>query len=120
MTYSAEVARSAAESLKKLEANAYSIVLVSSTLADDKDGWKKIIGKMNGQKPYLRRQIFVVLVSDTLKSGDSSAAFFNGVNLTANKSDLGNLADLIQEGQKHFREFYSLFNKMSAEKSLRF
>ena len=117
--YSVDVARGTSEAIKKVDANPYSLILIDSNLPDDKEGWRKIVDRVNGQKPAIRRQTFVALLSDTAKSGDGGAAFFSGVNLTVNRAEVGNLSNLLREGQRYFQEFYQLFHHLIEEKNLR-
>lgn len=116
MGYTVEVIRTAAEALKKVDSDLYQTVVVGSNFSDDKDGARKIIGRMNGQKSLQRRQTFVVLTSPHLRTGDLSSAFINGANWIVNKADLANFASSVAEGQQLFRQMYTLFNRVVAER----
>lgn len=115
--YSIESAATTAESLKKIESHTYNLITVDYNFPDDKEGGIKIIGKINGQKPNIRRQTFVVLISANVKSADASAAFFHGANVTVNKEDIRHLEHLIRDGQRRFNELYRVFNRMVEEKN---
>ncbi|PWT93605.1 MAG: hypothetical protein C5B54_01585 [Acidobacteria bacterium] len=114
--YALDVARGATEAIKKMDAGSFNLVITCSSLPDDAEAGTKIIGKLNGQKPAMRRQTFIIVVSPTLKNGDSNAAFFQGANLTVNANELKNLETLIREGQRHFQQIYSVFSRVLAEK----
>jgi CheY-like chemotaxis protein len=114
--YSVDPASTTTEALKKIESNDYRLVTLDLSFPDDKEGGKKIIGKINGKKPMLRREMFVVLISAAVKSDDANAAFFNGVNLTVNRSEIAGLGGLVRSGQTHFQQIYRTFNRLLAEK----
>ena len=117
--YSIDVARSTSEAIKKVENGYYQLITVDYIFPDDKEGGNKIIAKINGQKPAQRRQTFVVLISANVKSADANAAFFHGANITVNKEEIKNLESLIREGQRHFQQIYSIFNRVLADKNER-
>lgn len=119
MGYHLDVARSTAEAIKKVESGFYSLVTVDYIFPDDKEGGNKIISKINGQKPAQRRQTFVVLISANIKSADANAAFFHGANITVNKDEIKNLEAHIREGQRHFQQIYSIFNRILDDKNER-
>lgn len=115
--YSIETAATTAEALKKIELQPYNVITVDYNFPDDKEGGVKILGKINGQKPNIRRQTFVVLISANIKSADASAAFFHGANITVNKEEIRNLEHLIRDGQRRFNELYRVFNRIVEEKN---
>lgn len=117
--FNAEIARSTAEAIKKVEQNFYDLITVDYVFPDDKEGGNKIIAKINGQKPVQRRQQFIVLISANIKSSDASAAFFHGANVTVNKDEIKNLEALIQEGQRHYQQIYNVFNRVLTDKNER-
>lgn len=115
--YKVEIAKTTAEALKKIETGTYNLITVDYTFPDDKEGGVKIIARLNGQKPGVRRETFVVLISANVKSADASAAFFHGANITVNKDEIRHLEYLIREGQRHFHELYRVFNRVVEEKN---
>lgn len=117
MGYKIETAGSTAEALKKVETGTHDLVTVDYNFPDDKEGGVKIIAKINGQKPALRRERFVVLISANVKSADASAAFFHGANITVNKEEIRHLEHLIRDGQHRFRDLYRVFNRIVEEKN---
>ena len=109
MGYQVENTTVAAEAVKKLESSIYQIVIVNYALSDDKDGGRKIIGRINGWKPLQRRQTFIVLVSPHVKTSDANQAFLHGVNLTVHEADIANLEALIREAQRLYQQLYHTF-----------
>ena len=117
MGYHVDTANSTAEALKKVETGSYELITVDYNFPDDKEGGIKIIAKINGQKPALRRERFVVLISAHVKSADASAAFFHGANITVNKEEIRHLEHLIRDGQRRFHDLYRVFNRIVEEKN---
>jgi predicted Zn finger-like uncharacterized protein len=115
--YKVDTAGTTADSLKKIETGHYNLVTIDYNFPDDKEGGVKILSKLNGQKPNIRRETFVVLISANVKSADASAAFFLGANITVNKEEIRHLEHLIRDGQRRFHELYRIFNRMVEEKN---
>jgi hypothetical protein len=60
-----------------------------------------------------------VLLSTTAKSAGAEAAFLQGANLVVNKEELKGLEPALREGQKTFRQLYSVLNSLIHEKNMR-
>jgi len=114
--YAVEVAGTAAECLKRLEARPYRIVTVDAAFPDDKDGGNQIIGRINGMKPVARRLTFLANISANTRTLYSGSAFFQGTNIAVNKADLPKLETLIRDGLQQFQHFYRIFNRLIADK----
>src|SRR5205823_2667931 len=56
INYVLDPAHTAAEALKKIDSASYDLVVVGTSFPDDKDGLKKIVGRINGQKSVQRRK----------------------------------------------------------------
>lgn len=56
-----------------------------------------------------RRQIFTVWVADTVKSLDPRPAFLKSLQMVVNTEDLGRFPDLLEKGQKIWKDFYHPF-----------
>jgi predicted Zn finger-like uncharacterized protein len=117
MNYAVDTARTAGDALKKIDSGAFDLVLVGTSFPDDKDGLRKIVGRINGQKSLQRRQTFLVIVSAQHKTSDQSAAFMLGANWIIHKSDLARFAPVLSEGQQYFRQLYHLFNRVLDERN---
>ncbi|HEY4492576.1 MAG TPA: hypothetical protein VI958_11300, partial [Acidobacteriota bacterium] len=118
MGYSSDIAQTIADAIKRIDANSYSLVTVDSNLSGEQEDWRKAVDRLNSQKSLNRRHTFVILIAENVKSADSAAAFFNGVNMIVNRGELGNLKNFITDGQKYFQQFYDLFTRVSEERNL--
>ena len=116
MNYTLDPARTAADALKKIDSGAYDLVIVGTSFPDDKDGLKKIVGRINGQKSVQRRKTFLVVVSAQHKTGDQSAAFMLGANWIIHKADLARFGPVLSDGQQFFRQLYHLFHRVLDER----
>jgi predicted Zn finger-like uncharacterized protein len=110
--YQAENAVTAADSLKCLDAF-YSLILIDPSFADDAEAAKKLVGRVNIRKSQERREMFVVLISPTLKTLDGNSAFLNGVNLIVNQGDLQNIEASIKQSQKDFQQMYAAYHEVT-------
>ncbi|MCI0413846.1 zinc-ribbon domain-containing protein [bacterium] len=115
MGYQPESCSSAMESLKTVHSS-YGIIVVDPVFPDDPEAGKKLIGKINAKKAVDRRQTFLVLISSTQKTLDGNSAFFSGVNLILNKSDLDDFEMTVRQGQKDYHHLYSTFRLIFEEK----
>ena len=114
MGYQSESCSSATEGLKIVD-SPYGLIIIDSIFPDDPEGSKKLIGRINSKKAVDRRQTFLVLISSTQKTLDGNSAFFSGVNLIINKTDLNNFETTLRQSQKNFHQMYSTFRRVFEE-----
>lgn len=119
MGYTVERAATKEEAERKIEAEFYPLILLNLAYPDDKEGGQRLLAVINGQKSAQRRQTFVVLLSTSLKSTGAESAFLQGANIVLNKEDLKQLEPLVRDGQKTFRQLYSVLSSLLLEKNMR-
>ena len=117
--YAVQTCSHLTEALGSLESGFYDVIITDFVFPDDAEGGQKILSKVNGRKTGERRKMFVVLVSDQIKTLSAQAAFFQSVNISVHKSDLRNFERLFQEGIRHFSEMYGTYYKMLDESTER-
>lgn len=103
------------EALGRLESGYFEVIVTDFAFQDDPEGGQKLLGKVNGRKTEERRKMFVVMVSDQIKTLPAQGAFFQGVNISVHKSDLRNFERFFQDGVRHFNEMYGNYYKMLDE-----
>lgn len=113
--YDTESCSTAAESLKSVDSQ-YGLVVIDPSFADDLEGAKKIIGKINVKKGTHRRRTFVVLLSSTYKTMDGNSAFLNGVNLIVNKADIDQFDSILQQAKSQFQQMYAPLRSIADRK----
>jgi hypothetical protein len=62
-----------------------------------------------------RREMFVVLIGQRLKTADHLQAFIESVNLTLHADDLPQLATLLSRGLTDQKRFYKVFTECLIE-----
>jgi len=112
MGYETETAVTAADSMKTID-GMFSLVLIDPSFGDDSEASKKLIGRLNSKRSVDRREVFVVLISTTQKTGDGNAAFMSGVNLIVHKGELNMIEASIRQSQKDFEKMYATFYQLT-------
>lgn len=113
--YSTDVCFSSVDALRKLEMAFYHAISTELVFPDEPDGGKQILMKINNQKPDQRRKIFVAIISNSIKTTESDAAFFHGGNITVNKQDLNQLENYITDGKKFYESLYQNYLEIVSE-----
>lgn len=113
--YAADFASSAVESVRKLDMAFYHAVSTELSFPDEPEGGKNILAKLNSQKPDQRRNIFIAIISNNIKTTDPDNAFFHGANITVNKNELLELERLVVDGQKYHEALYQNYSEIVAE-----
>jgi predicted Zn finger-like uncharacterized protein len=113
MGYSIEHVRSTSDAVKKLENESFDLISTDWSFPDDAEGGRQIIGRVNSHNSRLRRQIYLILITPDVKSGDPKSAFFYGVNLVLNPTDITQMPALIRDGLREEQEEYQLYQRLS-------
>jgi predicted Zn finger-like uncharacterized protein len=117
--YTVQTSSHVGEALSRLESGFFDAIITDFVFPDDPEGGQKILNKVNGRKTEERRKMFVVMVSDQIKTLSAQSAFFHGANIAVHKSDLRNFERLFQEGIRHFTDMYGTYYKMLEESTER-
>ncbi len=113
--YAVQISSHMTEALSRLEIGFYDVITTNLVFPDDPEGGYKILSKLNGRKTADRRKMFVVVISEQIRTLPPQAAFFQGVNISVQKSELQNFERLFQEGLHHFSELYGTFYRLLEE-----
>ncbi|HAA05165.1 MAG TPA: hypothetical protein DCZ69_13625 [Syntrophobacteraceae bacterium] len=109
MRYYVTTARSAKEALIKLRNDDYNVFVMDDTFQGEKSE-KDILIQFIQQMPiHLRRNCFVCIVSQDLRSLDNMAAFTHCANLVINVRDLSKAEAIVQRAIKEYKGFYKVF-----------
>jgi predicted Zn finger-like uncharacterized protein len=117
--YAVQTSSHLGETLSRLESGFYDAIITDFVFPDDPEGGQKILNKVNGRKTDERRKMFIVMVSDQIKTLSAQSAFFHGANIAVHKSDLRNFERLFQDGIRHFSEMYGTYYKLLEESTER-
>jgi predicted Zn finger-like uncharacterized protein len=105
--YVAEDTRQAIETMrgKKLD-----VVVLEPQFDASEQGAAFVVREINVMRPALRRRLFFVLVSPSLRTLDAHAAFLNNVNAVVNMNDLEELPKILELALSEYNELYREFN----------
>jgi DNA-binding NtrC family response regulator len=109
MDYYVATAHSAKDALIKLRNNDYSAFILDDTFQGEK-AEKEILVQFIQQMPiHARRNCFVCILSEELRSMDSMAAFAHCANLIVNVRDLERSEIILKKAISEFKGFYRVF-----------
>jgi hypothetical protein len=111
--YVVDMPATADHALQRLRFNQYHVILVD----DDFEGksLNPVADYLAGLNMNTRREIFVVLVGQRLKTADHLQAFMESVNLTLHSHDLPQLAAFLTRGLRDQERFYKVFTECLIE-----
>jgi CheY-like chemotaxis protein len=109
MDYYVATAHSAKDALIKLRSNDYNAFIMDDTFQGEK-AEKEILVQFIQQMPiHARRNCFVCILSEELRSMDNMAAFAHCANLVVNVRDLERSEIILRRAISEFKGFYRVF-----------
>jgi hypothetical protein len=109
MDYFVATAHSAKDALIKLRNNDYNAFIMDDTFQGEK-AEKEILVQFIQQMPiHARRNCFVCILSEELRSMDNMAAFAHCANLIINVRDLERSEIILKRALSEFKGFYRVF-----------
>lgn len=108
--YDLHVADTAVDAMAQLRETKDDIIVLDPQFDQGRQGGVGMLQHVNGLTPNNRRRMYLVLVSPQLKTLDTYLAFINGVNLTVNTEDIGQLDLILERSIRDFNEAYHPFN----------
>jgi CheY-like chemotaxis protein len=109
MDYYVTTARSAKEALINLRNNDYHVFVMDDTFEGER-AEKEILVQFIQQMPiHTRRNCFVCILSQELRSMDNMAAFAHCANLTINVLDLDRAEFILKKAIADYKSFYRVF-----------
>lgn len=109
--YELHVAETAIDALTQLRETKDEIIVLDPQFDASKQGGVTMLQHVSGLTPNYRRRVYLVLVSPQLKTLDTYLAFINGVNLTINTEDVGQIQHILERSVRDFNEIYHPFNQ---------
>ena len=101
------------DALEKMKFNQYDIIIIEEGFGGFLDD-DKVMKEIREMAPAQRRKSFVALLGGDWETGDEMLAFSLSVNITINKSDLGQLKDCLSQGIAQNQRFYKVYNDCRA------
>lgn len=97
--------------LLKLKTYSYDVIIVQENFKGSKPEENPLLRELVNEPGPLRREHFVVLLSQRFATNDAMSAFVQSVDQIINVSDLANLKPVLRRGVAQYRELYTPFNE---------
>ncbi|MBA4393791.1 MAG: hypothetical protein C0407_09595 [Desulfobacca sp.] len=104
-----QTAKTLEEAIHSLEFHQPGFLLLSDQFCSSHDRPDPLLGYTQRMPTALRRELFVVLISQTAKSGDILSAFSHSVNLVLHPDNLQDLVAHIRESWISWEDIYQIF-----------
>jgi len=109
--YQAFVAEDTRQAVETMRANQMEVVLLEPQFDMAEQGAAFIVREINMLRPAQRRRLFFILVSPSLRTMDTHAAFLNNVNAIINTNDIRDLPRILEIAFREFNELYRDLNQ---------
>jgi hypothetical protein len=97
------------EAVRSLELDQPEFFIFSDKFSSPDNLSDPLLEYIQGMSAPQRRELFVIFISPTAKTGDSLSAFSQSVNLVLNPDKLENIIPLIDESWTFWKELYQVF-----------
>ena len=104
--YEVFVANNLAQALGTMREDRIDVLVLDSGFDPVEQGTAFVIREIKVLRPALRRRLFLVYVSPSLRTMDSHAAFLQNANLVLNPGDLDKLPELLDATLRNYNELY--------------
>lgn len=108
--YKVFVAQDTRQAVERMRANQIEILVLDPEFDLVEQGAAFVTREVQVLRPAQRRRVFVVLLSPSLKTLDSHAAFLNNVNAIVNIREIDHLPRILEQGLREYNELYRQFN----------
>lgn len=109
LDYKVHLGLFAEDVLLKLATYSYDVVVVDENFKGATAGENPILREMMTRAGDLRREHYVVLLSQRLPTNDAMSAFVQSVDLIVNFADLGNFKPIVRRGVAQYEALYKPF-----------
>jgi len=104
--YEVFVADNLAQALGTMREDRIDVLVLDSGFDPVEQGTAFVIREIKALRPALRRRLFLVYVSPSLKTMDLHAAFLQNANLVFHPDDLDKLPELLDISLRNYNELY--------------
>lgn len=100
------------EALRSMRFHVYQLVILDEAFEGGRDIARNLVlSYLSHLSMSIRRSIFVVLVSSTIRTSDNMAAFNLSVNLIINNTNMADFMAIVDYGMSENQEFYRVFRE---------
>lgn len=104
------------DALKNMRFHVYNVVIVNETFDTASASTNEVLHYLADLNMSVRRQLFVILISDNFRTMDNMAAFNNSVNLVINTKNIDDAGQIIKRGIADNAAFYHVFKETLKKK----
>ena len=98
-----------AEALKKMRYHVYDVVFIDESFDTDNPDSNEVVAYLERVNMAVRRNIFVVLISQRYRTMDNMMAFHKSVNMVINVKNIGDIQKILGKGITDNDFFYNVF-----------
>ena len=109
MEYHITVAENSRDALKKMRYHPYDLVVVNESFNSEGPDTNMIMLYLERLNMTVRRDIFVAMISNNIRTMDQMLAFRYSVNIIINIKNIDDFATIIQRGLTDTELFYRIF-----------
>jgi environmental stress-induced protein Ves len=110
------VPASAQDALKNLRYHVYDLIVVNDNFDTDNPVNNEVLNYVANLNMSTRRKMFVAMVSNIFRTGDSMAALNHSVNYVINLKNMGDIGQIITSAIADNEEFYHVFRETMRKK----
>jgi len=110
LNYRVRITDSKEEAIGRLQMNRYNLVAVEDDFGGKSFSDNPVIDFIKPLKMNKRREIIVILITESFKASDTFMAYTNNVNMIINPSDIDSLEKIISTGIGSHERFYKVFS----------
>jgi hypothetical protein len=99
------------EAFKYMTFHTFNVIVVNENFDIGKDGINHVLQYMESLPMFVRRKIFVVLVSSTFATLDYMHSLNKSVNLIINKDEISEIGLILKKEMEENEYFYHVFNE---------
>ena len=106
----------ARDALKSMRFHVYNVIIVNENFDAADQAGNAVLSYLANLNMSTRRQIFVALVTNQLRTSDNMAAFNKSVNLIVNTANIDDAGAIIKRGVADNNAFYHVFKETLRKK----
>jgi predicted Zn finger-like uncharacterized protein len=111
LEYHTSMANDARDALKKMRYHTFDLIVVNETFDTQNPDANGVLIYLERLNMMIRRNIFVIMISNRFRTMDNMMAFRNSVNLIINSKNIAEFGTILSRGVTDNEFFYRLFKE---------
>ena len=116
MGYQITAPKSAKDALKNLRYHVYNLILVNEKFDANNRTDNEVLNYLADLNMSTRRKMFVAMISNEFRTGDTMAALQNSVNFVINIKNIDDVVQIIMSAMTDNEEFFYVFREAMRKK----